>query len=205
MTRRLCALSITILTLGIAPAPQEPLPHVLPPGFEGQTAVRKPIHHLASIACGFAPPSTITEWRKVAAGIVRVRINSHRVYDRSPEDWRPYIHTELEVTVLDVFKLHPRAASVGGTMTITHPGGTLERDEAFYVSTTNGFPPPAVGTEWILFLSRYEDTNMFWISSLQYGAFEIVDGRIAPVERSPFGDLWRGRDADAFADALRTM
>ena len=205
MTRCLSALSITILTLGIAPAPQEPLPLVSPLGFGAQTEVEKPTHHLITLGCGFAPPSTITEWRKVAAGIVRVRINSHRAYDRSSEDGRPYIHTELEVTVLDVFKLHPRAASVGGTMSITHPGGTLERSEAFYVSTTNGFPPPAVGTEWILFLYWNEETDEIWISSLQYGAFEIVDGRIAPVERSPFGDLWRGKDAEVFADALRSI
>jgi hypothetical protein len=81
----------------------------------------------------------------------------------------------------------------------------LERDNAVYVSTQNGFPPPSVGTEWILFLYWDEDTNVFWISSLQYGAFEIVHGRIAPVEGSPFGDLWRGKDAEAFAEALRSI
>jgi hypothetical protein len=120
MTRGLCVLSITILTLGIAPASQEPLPKVAVPGFEAQTQV-KPTRHLISLAC-FGPPtpSTIAEWRKVSAGIVRVRINSHRAYDRSPDDWRPYIHTELDVTVLDVFTLHPRAAGVGGAMT-NHP------------------------------------------------------------------------------------
>ena len=90
-------------------------------------------------------------------------------------------------------------------MPITHPGGTLEKADAFYVSIANSFPPPAVGTEWILFLYWDEDTDQFWISSLQYGAFEIVDARVAPVADSRFGALWRGQEADAFADALRAV
>ena len=211
MSRLLCALSITILTFGAAPAPRQQVPQ-LPPtpppptGFGVPTDVRKPIHHLDSIACGFAPPSTIAEWWKESAGIVRVQINSHRTYDRDRElSSRPYIHTELDVTVLDVFKLHPRAAGVGGTMTITHPGGTLERPDAYYVSTTNHFPPPPLGTEWILFLYWNKDTDEFWISSLQYGAFEVVDGKVALLADSPFGALWSGKHADAFADALRTV
>ena len=200
MSRHLCALSITILTLGITTAPQEQPPL----GVLAPTEVRKPTHHIASIACGFPAPSSIAGWWKESAGIVRVRINSHRTYDSNPEpEPMPYIHTELEVTVLDVFKLHPRAPGVGGTMAITHPGGTLEKADAIYVSIANHFPPPPVGTEWILFLYWDKDTDQFWISSLQYGAFEIVDGRVAPVSESRFGDGWRGQEADAFADALR--
>ena len=134
MGRHLRALSITILTFGVTTAPQEQLPQGPPPPteFEARAEVRKPTHPLNSIACGFPPPSTIGEWWKESAGIVRVRINSHRTYDSNPEpEPMPYIHTELEVTVLDVFKLHPRAPGVGGTMAITHPGGTLERRTPF--------------------------------------------------------------------------
>ena len=164
MGRHFCALSITILTLGITTAPKEQLPEVPTPlGVLAPTEVQKPTHHLFSIACGYPPPSTIVEWRRESAGIVRVRINSHRTYDSNPEpEPMPYIHTELEVTVLDVFKLHPRAAGVGGTMAITHPGGTLEKADAFYVSIANSFPPPPVGTEWILFLYWNDGTNEFW-------------------------------------------
>ena len=206
MSRHLRALAITILTLGGAPAPQEELTEVPPPAFAVQAEVRKPTHHSVSIACGPAPGSTIAEWWNISAGIVRVRINSHRTYDRHPDpESRPAIYTELDVTVLDVFKLHPRGTGVGGTMTITHPGGTLERPDAYYVSTANGFRPPPVGTEWMLFLHWDSDPNEFWIFSLQYGAFEIVQGRIAPIADSRFGALWSGKDAAAFADALRTL
>jgi hypothetical protein len=206
MTRRVCTLSITILTLGVVPASQEPLPQVSPPGLGAQTEARKPTHHLVGLACGFPSRTTLAEWWTVAAGIVRVRINSHLTFDRRPESGtRPNIYTDLEVTILDVFKLHPRAAGTGGTMTITHPGGTLETSDAYYVSRVNGFPPPAVGTEWILFLGWNEQLNEYWIAGLEQGAFEIVDGKVVPVESSQFGDLWRGKNAEVFADALRSI
>jgi hypothetical protein len=157
------------------------------------------------IACGMPPPSTVAEWQNAAAGIVRVRINSHvQTLDRSPEpDWPPSIYTELEVTVLDVYKLPPHGTAVGGTMTITHPGGRLERTDAHYVSVTNRFPPPAPDTEWILFLNWNEYINQFSIFSLQYGAFLIAESKIASIAPSRFADEWDGKDVDEFAAAIR--
>ena len=41
--------------------------------------------------------------------------------------------------------------------------------------TTNGFPPPANGTEWFLFVEWNADSRQFWISYLDGGAFQVID------------------------------
>ncbi len=205
MSRRVHALAITILTLAYVPGAQQlPVPE-RPALFGPHTEPRKPTRHMPVIACGGPPPSTIAEWWTAAAGIVRVRINSHvQTFDRNPDpELPPYIYTELDVAVLDVYKLHPHGTAVGGTMTITHPGGKLELVDAYYVSVTNNFPPPAPGTEWILFLYWNEDLNEFSIFSLQYGAFLIAETKIAPIAPSRFGDAWGGREVDDLAAAIR--
>ena len=116
-------------------------------------------------------------WWKEADTIVRVRVGSQAAYDElheaSDDLW---IMTALEATVLEAFKPHPHAAT-GSTIPITHPGGTLMRSDGLETHRTNAFPPPANGTEWFLFLSWREDEQRFWITCLEDGALQVVDGR----------------------------
>jgi hypothetical protein len=115
--------------------------------------------------CGSSPPWTLRGWWKDADAIVRVRVDSQYPYDHftdsSPES---IVQTELMVAVLEVFKSHPRAVGAGAAMPILHPGGTLTRADGAETHETNGFPPPANGTEWFLFLRWDEGDQRFWIN-----------------------------------------
>jgi hypothetical protein len=157
-----------------------------------------------TIACGPGGPWTLRGWWNEADTIVRVRIDSQAAYDELHEaSDDPWIMTALEATVLEAFKPHPHAAT-GSTMPITHPGGTLMRSDGLETHQTNGFPPPANGTEWFLFLSWREDEQRFWITYLEDGALQVVDGKLVALEGASLSTRWRaGMDAEAFAEQLR--
>ena len=152
--------------------------------------------------CGGGPPTSLTEWFREADAIVRVRIDSQNAYDDPYSgSEQPTILTDLEVTVLDVFKLHPRGVGAGATMTITHLGGTIMRADGPDILIANDFPPPPVGTEWFLFLAWNDKGQQFRIDYLDEGAFQVVDGSVVRprASRNPL----RASDAAAFAEVLR--
>jgi hypothetical protein len=159
-------------------------------------------------ACWSAPPWTLRTWWKVADAIVRVRVDSQFAYDEVDEvTTDPSILTDLEVTMLEVFKPHPFAVPAGATMTITHPGGTLLRPDGSETHETNAFPPPANGTEWFFFLQWDEDDQRFWVSYLEDGAFQVQhDGSLIPTRAAHPSTRWRAAmGAEALAERLRTL
>lgn len=199
--KRFVALAVLPLLAGPAP-PVGSLPDVQPPG-EEQLAGDPPLTRMrVTLACGMAPPTSFLQWSHHADAIVRVRIDAHRTFEEYRDAERePDIMTELLATVLEVFKLHPEGVGAGATMAITHPGGIILREDGPEMHETNGFPPPAVGTEWFLFLRWQQETRQFWISYLEHGAFQVLNGLIAP--ESERGVSEAVQEAEAFAEALR--
>ena len=156
-------------------------------------------------ACGPAPPWTLRGWWKEADAIVRVRVDSQFAYDQLELGIDPFILTELEVTVLEVFKHHERAVS-GATMAITHPGGTLMGRNGPETHETNGFPPPPNETEWFLFLRWEKDDQRFWISYLEDGAMQVVDGTLVPQPHASLSTRWRAMmGPEVLAGRLRAL
>ena len=144
---------------------------------------------------------------KDADAIVRVRVDSQFAYDHFAESWpEPIIQTELEVAVLEVFKSHPHAVGPGASMPILHPGGTLTRTDGAETHETNGFAPPANGTEWFLFLAWDDGEQRFWINHLEDGALQVVGDELVPVEGASLTTWWRAqRGAEALAKGLRRL
>ena len=91
-------------------------------------------------------------------------------------------------------------------MPILHPGGTLTRADGAETHETNGFPPPANGTEWFLFLLWDEGKQRFWINYLEDGALQVVEGELVPVEGASLTTWLRAQmGAEALAERLRAL
>lgn len=158
-------------------------------------------------ACGSSGPWTLRGAWRDADAVMRVRVDSQFAYDHFVEFRpEPIIQTELEVTVLEVFKSHPQGVGAGASMPILHPGGTLMRADGEEMHETNGFAPPANGTEWFLFLRWDEGEQRFWINYLEDGALQMVGGDLVPVEGASLTTWLRAQiGAEALAERLRAL
>ena len=183
----------------------EPAPHT---GLEAAGTPRPRVGSMSlTWVCGSSDPWTLRGAWKDADAIARVRVDSQFAYDHFVEFWpEPIIQTELEMTVLEVFKSHPHAVGAGASLPISHPGGTLMRADGEEMHETNGFAPPTNGTEWFLFLRWDEREQRFWINYLEDGALQVVGGDLVPVEAASLTTWLRAQmGAEALAERLRAL
>jgi hypothetical protein len=170
-----------------------------PPAAPSQRIVRE----VGAAGCGIAPPASMDEWRKMAAAIVRVRLDSQLTYDYEPPTRFNFgVLTAHEATVLDLFKTHPELLAAGRSVTILQNGGTIAREDGLHRYRMNNFDIMPAGSEWVLFLTWHKQVNAFMVAHSVDGAFQMRGGTISTRGWGEFAREWDGKPASGFLALL---
>jgi hypothetical protein len=114
------------------------------------------------------------------------------------------VYSEFTVTINEVLKNDTALPlGVGGSVTLERKGGRVRYPSGhiswFYVAG-QGLPLP--NAQYVLFLKTTDEERLFDILT----GYQILDGRIAPLDESPgvvHFERYSGSDARAFLDEIR--
>ena len=186
--RRLVALTLTPLLLGLAPVQEPP-----------------PLRYAHGSSCGFVvdPPRTLDEWRERASLVVHVRVESQFSFEDHSHPHFTELATAHNATVLSVIKGHPMAVGEGAVQQILQRGGSRREADHILVEIWNGFDIMPIGSEWLLFLEWNPRLNGFTLFYREYGAIQFEDGFVATETVDRYHGTWKGRPAADLIAAVR--
>jgi hypothetical protein len=112
------------------------------------------------------------------------------------------IETDYRVSVVDVYR---GAASVAGTViVVSRPGGRLMIEGQLVTAAEDNFPAFRNGEEYVLFLSRSQSGDIYFVNFGAQGAFLQADGFLEQVYGSVKQERGRQSD-DAFIAEVKEL
>ena len=154
-----------------------------------------------TMACGGVLPRTFAELASEADAVLHVRIADRLTLEsRDPESTLLQLTTVNSARVVGVFR-HSGSTARVDEVSISQPGGSLDRGVDIQQHDYNRHAPLNVGDEYVLFL-REGPAGVLTIVAAPDGAFRLRNGRVEPLGNGGLAESWKERSAARFLSTL---